>query len=168
LSSRPTWRNEFRSEFSVDLSGSSHIDFKRDFSERGVLAIVSRGYWGEIDEDRFRVEVATGFGAQRSWIPRLVGRFSPQFVGTLVTYRLYSIQRRHLIIVVAASVIGVVTVALGIGVIVDSSNEIGGTILVVFGVLLLGSFYRLVISSARIAMAMDDYLIQSLERWVRD
>jgi hypothetical protein len=131
-----------------------------DFKDRGDDAIESRGLWGRVNGCRFELAAASGYRAHRWWVPKLTGSIESFGQGSIIKYRLRAIQRRHLLIIGIQLLFGILFISVGVGLLFDAN--IGGALVLAFGIIAIGAIFVFARIAAPIAMGMERYLKQNI------
>jgi len=165
---RPPWQDEAYSSLSGrtnSLPEKQFTSFFRDFKTRGSVAIRSRGLWGQVYDSHFWFEVATGYGAQRWWIPRVKATVSQLGdKGSEIKYRLIMIQLRQRIVWLVGFGIGVLAIIFGTSLLISASSMSGGTITLTVGVVILVALFNRAGVMAFLAQQMAENLRLWLEQ----
>jgi len=166
LISRPGRRKEIVGGLVGEMHSALTFDeFLTDFSKHGSEAIETRSLWGTIFGSEFQIEIATGLGAQRWWIPRIKGGIVPDEIGkSLIRYQIRGIQRRQVLIAVLAMALSTAAVCVGLALIFGGSDLVGALASIVVGAILLTLSLWFVRTAARVAAAMEQSLITRLKR----
>jgi hypothetical protein len=110
----------------------THEDFLMSLKDRGEAAIRWRKLYGSVSGSQYWMEVATGIGAERYIIPRVIGTVVPNAEGgSTIRYRIKMVQRNRAffyqfvfgfslllallgaIVLVGGTLVGLVPIALG-------------------------------------------------------
>ena len=156
LGSRP-----MRSGFLTDESFDS---YRRDYDLRGQLAIASGGLWGRVNGARIELTAASGYRAHQWWVPRVNATITAvSGGGSMVIYRLRSIQSRHVFVTVVMVAFGITFLALGLGLVVSGANRTGGCLSDGFGVLVFSACVYWIHIAAPIAIGMTAFLETTID-----
>lgn len=168
---RPPWQDEALSSLSSTsdfLPEDTFTTFMSDFDDRGDLAMGSRGLWGRVGITDVWFEVATGYGARRRWIPRLIGDVTlANDGGSTISYRVRMMHYSQIVAWMVGLALGALFVGVGLALLLTDATVVGGVITLVVGAALLVTLMNRSKRSRHLAQRMTHYLEETIEQFAR-
>ena len=168
---RPPWQDEALSSFASTsdfLPEGNFKTFMTDFNVRGDLAMGSRGLWGRVSYADMWFEVATGYGARRRWIPRLIGDVAlANDGGSTITYRVRMMHYSQVISWIVGLTLGALFVGIGMALLLTAYSVEAGLVTFVVGTVVLVALISQSKHSRHLAQRMAHYLEESMEQFAR-
>ncbi len=136
-----------------------------DFARYGAAAVAKRGLWGHVSDERFQLAAASGYRSHRWWVPRVDGSVKPDpNGGSLINYRLRSIQIRQVFILFVGTVLGTCSLLLGIVLALSTSSQTPGLLALACGTMVLAGLLYFIHVAAPIAMVMTEILQHAVKQ----
>lgn len=171
VSPRPPWQDNALSSLSLRSNFLPEDTFKAfvaDFGVRGDLAMGSRGLWGRVDDSHVWFEVATGYGAQVRWIPRLIGVVAlAHDGGSTITYRVRMMRYSQVVSWIVGLGLGALFVGIGMALLLTASSVEGGLVALGVGTTLLVVLLRQSKHATHLVKPMAHYLEQTIQQFAQ-
>ncbi|HEV3187880.1 MAG TPA: hypothetical protein VGZ04_07515 [Acidimicrobiales bacterium] len=168
---RPPWQDEALASLSSKsdfLPEDTFTTFMADFNVRGDLAMGSRGLWGRVGITDVWFEVATGYGARRRWIPRLIGDVVlANDGGSTISYRVRMMQYSQVVAWIVGLTLGALFVGIGLALLLTDATVEGGIVTLAVGAAVLVTMMSRSKRSRHVAQRMANYLEETIEQFAK-